>query len=182
MKDKKPSIMRDLRKSQNPPLTLKELARRAGVSYTTVWNLENGLEEKVHFEIKDKVAQILKVKTAKLFPREAARVKSLLTWIGRAIEITNDQVQETLYTKDAQRFFKQNIAPIGRYHRLKTLMDFCPSLEFKYEIDVENILRKMTPDELGSLYHSGLMPGEAVRQLNRTARRLGLKAVELRKK
>jgi transcriptional regulator with XRE-family HTH domain len=71
MKSKKPSKLRDLRKAQDPPLTLQELARRAGVSYTTVWNLENGPEEKVHSKIKYKVARVLGVNAWELFPSEA---------------------------------------------------------------------------------------------------------------
>ena len=178
MKDKKPSKMRELRKSHTPPLTLKELSQKAGVSYTTVWNLENGPEERVDPDIKHKVAQALGVRATELFPSEPVRV---LTQISRAVEFLNDQMQGTLYTKELRRFLKQNVAPIGRYHRLNTLIDFCPSLEFKYEIDVENILRKMTPDELGDLFQSGLTPGEAIRQLNRAAKRLGLRPVELKK-
>jgi len=134
--------MRELRKAQHPPLTIKELARRAGVSYTTVWNLENGPEEKVHSDIKVKVARVLGVSSARLFDSEV---------------------------------------PGERNYRFSCLLDFCPNLEFQNEINVEDILEKMTLDELGDLYHIGLTPGEAVRRLNRAAKRLGLKSVELKK-
>lgn len=142
MQDKKTSKLRELRKSQNPPLTLKELAHRAGVSYTTVWNLENGPEEKVRSDIKYKVARILGASATKLFPSEAVRERRYL---------------------------------------FECLFDFCPTLEFKNEVDVENILEKMTLDELWPIYHAGLTPGEAIKRLNRWAKRLGLKAAELKK-
>jgi transcriptional regulator with XRE-family HTH domain len=133
--------MRELRKVQNPPLTLKELARRAGVSYTTVWNLENGPEEKVKSEIKIKVARALGVSSARLFDSEV---------------------------------------PGERNYRFSCLFDFCPTLEFKNEIDVEDILEKMTLDELLKLYRIGSTPSATIKRLNRAAKRLGLKAAELK--
>ena len=142
MKRKKPLKLRDLRKAQNPPLTLQELARRAGVSYTTVWNLENGPEERVRSDIKYKVARVLGVEAWELFQSEAVR---------------------------------------ERHYRFDCLIDFCPRLEFKRDLDVENIVEKMTLKELGDLYHIGLTPREAIRRLNRAAKRLGLKAAELKK-
>jgi DNA-binding XRE family transcriptional regulator len=183
MRNNKPSKMRELRKTQNPPLTLKELARKAGVSYTTVWNLENGQEEKVDPEIKHKVARVLGGDATVLFPSEATRVRidPLASKIGRAFDDIYAQLEERFPIKEVRSLMKKAGIPTGGYYRLNTLMDFCPNLEFKYELDVENILRQMTPKELGNLYHSGLTPEDAVKHLNRAAKRLELRAVELKK-
>jgi transcriptional regulator with XRE-family HTH domain len=140
MKNQKPSKLRELRKAQN--LTLQELARKARVSYTTVWNLENGPEEEVRSQIKRKVAWVLGVNSATLFPSEAL---------------------------------------LGRYYRFDSLFDFCPSLEFKNEIDVMNILEKLTPEELLPIYKIGSSPRWVIRHLNQEAKRLGLKEAELKK-
>jgi len=140
VKNKKPSKLRELRKGQN--LTLQELARKARVSYTTVWNLENGPEEKVDSRIKYKVSEILGVDPAALFPSEAR---------------------------------------LERFYRFDCLFDFCPDIEFKNDIDVMNILEKMTPEQLLPLFHIDIRPSVLIKRLNRWAKRLGLKEVELKR-
>jgi transcriptional regulator with XRE-family HTH domain len=182
MKKQARSKLHKLRKAHKPPLTLQELARKAGVSYTTVWNLENGLDETVHPDIKDKIANVLGVSTIALLASEAARVDPFLTQISRALEYINDQVQETMLGKELHQAIKKKIDSISRYHRLSTLLDFCPRLEFKYETDAVEILRKMTPNELGTIYRSGLTPDEVIRLMNRIAGRLGLRPVQLKRK
>jgi transcriptional regulator with XRE-family HTH domain len=140
VKNKKPSKLRELRKAQN--LTLHELARKARVSYTTVWNLENGPEEKVRSDTKYRVAEVLGVDPETLFPSEAR---------------------------------------LQRYYRFDCLFDFCPTLEFKNEIDVMNILDKLTREEVLRVYKIDSTPQWVINRLNREAKRLGLKEVELKK-
>lgn len=165
--------MHKLRKSQDPPLTLMALALKAGVSYTTVWNLENGDEAKVDPEIKRRVAKVLGAQSEILFKSEVARIKrdeALLYRIQRGLE---EDYKKGIIT-EAQ-------FSLTRHHLLLTLFDFCPGLKFEYELEVEDILTKMTSDELGDLFHSGLTKEEAIDHLNRAALRLGLKAPELRR-
>jgi DNA-binding XRE family transcriptional regulator len=178
MKRKKLSKIRQLRKAQDPPLTLKELARKAGVSYTTVWNLENGPEEKVHPDIKHKVAQALGADAMDLYPSEEARWNKLVL---RFEELRSQAADSGITRREAWRLMKRDGIPIGYHHRFHTLMDICPSLNFECELDADEILRQMSPRELRALYHSSSKPREVIKRLNQLAKRLGLNAVGLKK-
>lgn len=157
--------MRELRKAHNPPLTLKELAHKAGISYTTVWNLENGREEKVHSKFKNKVAQVLGVHAKDIFPSESVNWERVLSEV---IRLFGEKAAARVSGK-----------PIQYHHRFDTLEDLCPGVNFESELDVNEILRQMTRDELGKLYHFCVTPEEAIKQLNQAAKRLGLRPVRL---
>ena len=184
MKAKEPSLMHFSRKAKKPPLTLKELARRAGVSYTTVWNLENGPEEKVDLDIKRKVARILGADVIDLFPSVEDEYQQLLGEFYDYLQEHFAQAKKTgeaLSLRDAWDTLEHKKVPFIYHHRFRTLMDICPSLDVESKIDVDKILEQMTPQELGNLYHSSSTPEEAIKHLNRAAKRLGLRAVEIRK-
>jgi len=189
---KKPqSYMRELRKAQVPPLTLKELASKCGVSYTTVWNLENGRGEHVSFAIHWKVAAVLGVDPINIFPSAANRLKKAMIYFTernkrRSVEyIARMEMREMMLEAEEQRRADRATAmmdrpPRSRHYLLLTLFDFCINLKFEDETNAELILRRMTPDELGDLFHSGLTQEGAIDHLNRAALRLGLKAPELK--
>lgn len=184
MKAKEPSLMHVSRKAQKPPLTLKELASRAGVSYTTVWNLENGPEEKVHLDIKRKVAQVLGADVIELFPSVEDEYQELMGEFYDYLQEHFAHAKKTglaLSVRDALDALEHNKIPFIYHHRFRTLMDICQGLDVESKVDVDNILEQMPPRELGNLYHSSSTPEEAVRYLNQAAKRLGLRAVELKK-
>lgn len=185
MKKKQPCWIRLWRKGMKPPLTLKELARRAGVSYTTVWNLENGPEEKVGLDIKRKVAQVLGAEVIELFPSVEAEYQELFgEFYGYLLEhfAHAKKTGLALPIKDAWDMIEHKEVPFIYHHRFRTLMDICPSLNVESRSDVDKILQQMTPHELGNLYHSSSTPEEAIKHLNRAAERLGLRAVEPKKR
>jgi transcriptional regulator with XRE-family HTH domain len=173
MRPEKNLRMRELRKAFDPPLTLKELARHAGVSYATVWNLENGYDDMVKPAIMQKVCEILGVEPVTLFPSEMAR------W--NQYSSLNPNLSASTAILNAGPISVPLGIDVLHNHRFYTLIDICPRLDFECERDVELILRQMTPNELRNLYNSCSDPEKAVMHLNRTAKRLGLKAVELRK-
>lgn len=190
---KKPqSYMRELRKAQVPPLTLKELASKCDVSYTTVWNLENGRGKYVSFAIHWKVAEVLGVDPIKIFPSAANRLRqALINFTERNKQrldeyIARIKMREMMLEAEEQRSADRATAmmdrpPRSRHYLLLTLFDFCINLKFEDETDAELILRRMTPDELGDLFHSGLIQEEAIDHLKRAALRLGLEAPALKK-
>ena len=172
------------RKGMKPPLTLKELARRAGVSYTTVWNLENGPEEKVHLDIKRKVARILGADVIELFPSVEDEYQQLIGEFYGYLQEHFAHAKKTglaLPIRDVWDMIEHKEVPFIYHHRLRTLMDICPSLDVESRVGVDKILQKMTPHELGDLYHSCSTPEEAIKHLNRAAKRLGLETVEVKK-
>ena|GEM_PF-1854458 len=183
MKAKRSQKMRELRKAHNPALTLQELARRAGISYTTVWNLENGYDEKVNPEIMHKVARILGVEAMDIFPSEEARAIKIFYRNRRRMEdLLNRITKEDLSPQAVWRIMKQEGMPIPYHHRFLTLMDICPGLDFEYDLEVDDILRLMSPAEVRDLFRNCVTPEEAVEHLNRAAKRLGAKPVRIRKR
>ena len=154
---------------------MKALAAKCGVSYATIWLLENYQETKVSPEIKQRVAKALVVDAVSLFKTEAMRYNDMLH------ELVDQMKKGHILKREAHRILKAEGFQPSRHHLLSTLLDFCPGLNFEYEDDAEDILVKMTPDELGDLFHSGLTQEEAIDHLNRAALRLGLKAPELKK-
>ena len=184
--------MRALRKGHLPPLTLKELAREAGVSYSTVWNLENGYDETVKPTLMNKVAEILGYDVLLSFPSEMARWKQYSSRYGTTgaetgsaqSAATGGSDQSATMCRSGQVTLpikEQGGIDVLHHHRFYTLIDICPSLNFECERDVEQILRQMTPSELRNLYHSCSNSEKVVMHLNRAAKRLGLTAVKLRK-
>jgi transcriptional regulator with XRE-family HTH domain len=183
IKHEKNLKMRELRKAFDPPFTLKELARQAGVSYSTVWNLENGYDEMVKPGIMQKVCEILGAEPLTLFPSEMARWNQYSARYGTKRAVTGS-VQSTAISQSGRVTLpikEQGGIDVLHHHRFFTLIDICPSLDFESERDVEQILRQMTPDELRNLYHFCSNPEKAVIHLNRTAKKLGLTRVKLRK-
>ena len=177
--------MRLWRKAGKPPLTLKEIAHRAGVSYTTVWNLENGPEEKVNLDIKRKVARVLGTDVIELFPSVEDEYQQLIGEFYDYLQEHFAHAKKTglaLSLRDTWDMIEHKQVPFIYHHRFRTLMDICPSLNVESKIDVDKILQQMTPHELGNLYHSSSTPEEAIKHLNRAAKRLGLRAVELKKR
>jgi len=177
--------MRLWRKAGKPPLTLKEIAHRAGVSYTTVWNLENGPEEKVNLDIKRKVARVLGADVIELFPSVEDEYQQLIGEFYDYLQEHFAHAKKTglaLSLRDAWDMIEHKQVPFIYHHRFRTLMDICPSLNVESKIDVDKILQQMTPHELGNLYHSSSTPEEAIKHLNLAAKRLGLRAVELKKR
>ena len=173
------------RKGMKPPLTLKDLARRAGVSYTTIWNLENGPEEKVHLDIKRKVARVLGADVIELFPSVEDEYQQLIGEFYAYLQEHFAHAKKTglaLPIRDVWDMIEHKEVPFIYHHRFRTLMDICPSLDVESRTDVDKILQQMTPHELGNLYHSSSTPEEATKLLNRAAKRLGLRAVELKKR
>ena len=184
MKSKEPCWIRLSRKAKKPPLTLKELARRAGVSYTTIWNLENGPEEKVGLDIKRKVAKVLGIEVYELFPSVEDEYQQLMgEFYGYLLEhyAHAKKTGSALPIRDAWDMIENKEVPYIYHHRFRTLMDICPGLDIESKIDVDKILEQMTPRELGNLYGSSSTPKEAIKHLNLAAQRLGLKTVELKK-
>lgn len=58
--------LKKLRKEKK--LTMRMLAKKAKVSASTIWNLENGFSKQVDFKLKERVAQVLGVNSLELFP------------------------------------------------------------------------------------------------------------------
>jgi len=171
------------RKAQKPPLTLKEVARRAGISYTTVWNLENGPEEKVNLDIKRKVARVLGAEVIELFPSVEDEYQQLMGEFYTYLEeifAHAEKTGEALSFRDLLDMKELQGVPFIYHHRFRTLMDICPCHDLESKIDIDKILQQMTPRELADLYCVSLRPKEVIKHLNQAAKRLGLEPVRFR--
>jgi len=139
--------LREERKKRG--LSLREIARQAGVNYVQVWQLERGYLDGVSAVVKAKVAGVLKIEMCRLFPGEVAAVQNVV----------------------------RGLEEYGRHWLLLTLLDFCPNLHFKDYADEAKtvvVLKKMDKEELGALFHSGLTENEAWDHIVHAAKRCRL--------
>lgn len=126
--------------------TLEQVAAEAGISYSAIRALEIGLGKNYAPGLKHRVSDYFGVNFFQLFPEERERLEGIM----------------------AER--QKRVAD----HRLLMLHDFVPGLRFKNKSNVAAILKAMTIEELGGIFHSGLTKEEALEHLRRGAKKYNL--------
>lgn len=69
--------LRKVRKEQS--LTLRELAKKSAVNYSSIWQLEHGFGDSVGAIIKAKIASALRVEMFSLFPEERRKAERIFS-------------------------------------------------------------------------------------------------------
>ena len=155
MKEK--SLLTGERKKQG--LSMLALSKKADVAYTTVWNLENGLEARVSYGLKEKIAFALGKNPWIIFPDVKA-----------AIFKRHKDFEDEIKSEKKPEIEKGEALLI-------TLESIVINLKIKKEerLFYQKVLLRMTPEELGDIFHSGTFANEANKKIRRFAKKYGVK-------
>lgn len=138
-------------------ITVQELANKSRLTWATVQAIETGRTPGT-FTAKMNLANALGLTLKDIWPKTYAEMADRISTPGWA---------------------KKNRP---RHHRFATFREFFPDLEFQNDLVVEKILIAMTPEEISEhIFHSGPIKEEALKDLNKAAKKYGLKEPELKK-
>lgn len=164
MKEK--NLLTKERKKQG--LSMLALSKKADVAYTTIWNLENGLEKRVSYGLKEKIAFALGKNPWIIFPDVKAAI----------FKRHKDFEDEMKGEKKQVQFFAEPEIKKGQA-LLITLESIVINLKIKEEerLFYQKVLLRMTPEELGDIFHSGTFANEAKKKIRRFAKKYKVKSL-----